>query len=434
MLTPFKKNKSLTFLISLMLLMLVYPFFELSRVGSVIYTFLFTAALLSGVYAISFEARTIAVGILLVTPILICHWSNFILNIPAIETVQRICTTVFMIYILTTLLHRILNKAKVGLNEIYGAISAYTLIGIVFGFFYMFIETMAPGSFALHGSRPDVATFVYYSFVALSTCGFGDITAAAPFARAVTVIEIITGVTYVAVLIGRLISASQMGGGKEDHAETAERHENQKEVSAMLHSALPLEKNPLGLVAACVMLNYVTSAVVIQLKIPFFLDSWGTSLAVILGGWAPGVITALIYHFIISWLHWGWDAWIWTFSSLLIAAATYFFYKEQWIRIDRPYRLLLAGVGTGFLNGLLVQFLIYFSKMPPYQGTLPVYRFFLKVTSNQTFAALSEKMFVEVADKTISFMIAACAVYLLQDFLTGYKKSLETKDHKNSHG
>lgn len=414
-----------------MLLMLVYPFFEMSRVGSVIYTFFFTASLLAGVYAISYDVRYIAVGMLLVAPILVCHWSNFILNSPSIEMVQRICTAVFMIYTIAALLRRVLTAVRVGLNEIYAAISAYTMIGIVFGFFYLLLETLAPGSFALHGSPPDVASFVYFSFVALSTCGFGDITATAPFARAIVVIEIITGVTYVAVLIGRLISASQLPGTPETAAESRERKENEKRVTELLREALPLKHRPLGLIAACVMFNYVSAALIYNLHLPFFLDSWGTSLAVILGGWVPGMITAVLYHAIISWLHWGWTSWVWVLSSLLIARLTWFFNARGWLRLDNPLPLIGAGMFSGFLNGILVQIILYAAKFPPYQGTLPVYRFFLKVTSNGTFASLAEKMFVEVADKTVSLMIAAGTVYLLHDLLADYKKRLQGSVRKH---
>mgnify|MGYP000623572309 CR=1 FL=1 len=124
---------------------------------------------------------------------------------------------------------------------------------------------------------------------------------------------------------------------------------------------------------------------------------------------------------------WGWSSWVWMFSSLLVAAATWFFSRRGWLSLYKPLPLIAAGMVTGFLNGILAQATIVLAKLPPYQGTLAVYDFFVKITSNETFAALAEKMFVEIADKTISVMLAAAAVFLLHDLLVNYKKSVQAK-------
>lgn len=111
----------------------------------------------------------------------------------------------------------------------------------------------------------------------------------------------------------------------------------------------------------------------------------------------------------------------------MIAGATHFFSRRHWLRIDRPLFLIGAGMITGFLNGILAQLIAHAANLEVYQGTLPVYHFFLKLTSNAEFAAIAEKMFVEIADKTIAFMIAAGAVFLLRDLLADYKKRLQAK-------
>ena len=115
------------------------------------------------------------------------------------------------------------------------------------------------------------------------------------------------------------------------------------------------------------------------------------------------------------------------FSSLLVAAATWIFSKRGWLSIYKPVFLVLSGIITGFLNAFLTQTIVFAGHLPPYQGTLPVYSFFLRATSNETFSALAEKLFVEIADKTISLVITAVVVYLLQDLLTYYKKILENQ-------
>lgn len=80
-----------------MLLLLFFPFFETSRVASIVFILLYTTALLSGVYAISYDVRYIAVGMLLVSPIIICHWSNIVLGSPALDILERVCTALFIV-------------------------------------------------------------------------------------------------------------------------------------------------------------------------------------------------------------------------------------------------------------------------------------------------------------------------------------------------
>ncbi|HTL48321.1 MAG TPA: potassium channel family protein [Verrucomicrobiae bacterium] len=420
LLAQFKQNKSLTFLVSLLLLILVYPFFEASRVTSVVFIILYTTVLLSGVYAISYDARYVALGMLLITPILVCQWSNIILNSPAIDMFGRACAAVFMMYTLFALLERVLTARRVGLNEIYGAVCAYVLIGTVFGIFYLLIEAASPGAFRFsHDAGPyGPAAFIYFSFVTLSTAGFGDIVAVLPFARSLVIIEIIIGVAYVAVLIGRLISASQSGREEEEETGKPPRKAAVREIS------LPLRKRPVGLVAAAVMLNFAASLLLMQLRLPFFFDGTGTSLAVLLGGFWPGAAAAVLYNLLIAGTLWGWSSWVWMFSSLLVAAATWFFYQRGWVTIYKPYHLIAAGIATGILNGILVQATTILAHLPPYEGTMRVYSFFLSLTGHQAAAAIAEKMFVEIADKTVSIMVAAAVVYFLHD-LMGTTKALK---------
>ncbi len=431
MFAQLRHNKSLTLLLSLLLLILIFPFFETSRVGNLLFILLYSTVLISGIYAISYDARYLAVGILLAAPVLICQWSNIILNNASIDILARVCSVIFMAYTIMALLIRVLKAPSVGPDEIYGAVCAYVLIGTVFGLVYFLIETLHPHSFHFSNDpEASLAAFVYFSFVTLSTAGFGDIVAVLPFARSLTIIEIIIGVTFVAVLIGRLISASQQTRQEEETAGKIERHRQEKVLHDLLRDRLPLAKNPAALVLSCVLLNFATSILMIQSGLPFFLDSWGTSLAVILGGWWPGAAAAVCYNLLIAATHWGWGSWIWALSSLLVAGVTWFFSKKGWISIFRPLHLVLAGMAAGLLNSILVQAIIYFANMPAYQGTLAVYRFFLRATSSGTFAALAEKFFVEIGDKAVSVVVAAVAAFLLRDLLENYKVNIHKRSIK----
>ncbi|HXZ95838.1 MAG TPA: potassium channel family protein, partial [Burkholderiales bacterium] len=73
-------------------------------------------------------------------------------------------------------------------------------------FLYGVLEYFYPGAFAFNGTPKalNVAELIYFSFTALTTAGFGDITPVLMQSRFLTILETVTGVMYVAILIARL--------------------------------------------------------------------------------------------------------------------------------------------------------------------------------------------------------------------------------------
>jgi hypothetical protein len=99
---------------------------------------------------------------------------------------------------------------------------AYLLLGMVWAMVFSLIEILAPGSF-LHGGQPLVAIlsetrqppisgFIYYSFVTLTTLGYGDITPNSSPAAAFSSLEAVTGQFYIAILVARLVALHIVSG------------------------------------------------------------------------------------------------------------------------------------------------------------------------------------------------------------------------------
>lgn len=106
---------------------------------------------------------------------------------------------------------RILRAKSIGSEQISGAISVYLLLAMVFARFYHLLEMAQPGSFLNQTSKlpPTYHDFIYYSFVTVTTVGYGDIVAANPAAKSLAMLEAIVGVFYLATLISRLTSLYQ---------------------------------------------------------------------------------------------------------------------------------------------------------------------------------------------------------------------------------
>ncbi|MBL8515880.1 MAG: two pore domain potassium channel family protein [Betaproteobacteria bacterium] len=107
-------------------------------------------------------------------------------------------------------LRRVFRAGKINLHRVLGAVAVYLLVGLLFANIYRLIALGAPNAFLMLGqpaSYEQIAShFTYFSFVALTTLGFGDITPVHPMAKSMTLLSSLVGTLYPAVLIGRLVS------------------------------------------------------------------------------------------------------------------------------------------------------------------------------------------------------------------------------------
>lgn len=186
---------------------------------------------------------------------------------------------------------------------------------------------------------------------------------------------------------------------------------------AIISQIIPMKgRSQLLIGITCMTLNIVTAVVIITLYIPLYLDSWATSLAVILGGAGIGVIVGIVYNLFMSATYWGSSYWVWMFSSILVVVVTWYFYKREWITLRKPWKLLFVGILTGVLNTVMAVIIILIGDLPPYQGTYPIYSYFYQMTSNNILASTIENLCVEIIDKTISITIAATVVSFVYKF------------------
>ena len=114
----------------------------------------------------------------------------------------------FCLMSLLIALRQVLLDDDIDLNRLTGAICVYLLFGFMFGLIHILVAWLLPGSYAGIGSpeaEDQGVNYMYYSFVTLTTLGYGDVTPIRPLARAVAYIEAVIGVFYVAILVGALV-------------------------------------------------------------------------------------------------------------------------------------------------------------------------------------------------------------------------------------
>jgi hypothetical protein len=105
------------------------------------------------------------------------------------------------------IVRRVLARAAVTIQSIYGALSAYLIIGLMFAAFYGAQNALGPTPFFADHQPANTQTFQYFSFTTLTTLGYGDFTAAGNDGRALAVIEALTGQVFLATLVARLVAA-----------------------------------------------------------------------------------------------------------------------------------------------------------------------------------------------------------------------------------
>ena len=119
-------------------------------------------------------------------------------------------TAVLIFFLLTCIIavYDVLFGGVIDINRLVGAGCIYLLSGALWGIVYFLLSVISPASFVgITGETwsEQLNEFTYYSFVTLTTLGYGDITPAAPVARTLNYLEAVLGQMYLTVLVAALV-------------------------------------------------------------------------------------------------------------------------------------------------------------------------------------------------------------------------------------
>jgi len=135
----------------------------------------------------------------------------------------KVWTGLLLLAIVATILRQILASRAVTLQSIYGAISAYLIIGLMFAAFYSAIYYLhGHGKAFFANDKPgNLSNFQYFSFTTLTTLGYGDFTAMDSGGRAVAMIEAMTGQIFLATLVAKLVASFRPAASRGSAGGTA---------------------------------------------------------------------------------------------------------------------------------------------------------------------------------------------------------------------
>ncbi len=169
-------------------------------------------------YTISDSRRTFVRGITLAALAIVIGSISTVYTSSALRVLGLASSGMFSGFMALTILGRVLEQKKVTLDGIFGGVCAYLFFGLVWAFVYAIIDVADPAAFNFSSSLIDESDdssfrpsglFVYFSFVTLTTLGYGDISPLSEAARSLATLEAIMGPLYMAILIGWLVGRTQ---------------------------------------------------------------------------------------------------------------------------------------------------------------------------------------------------------------------------------
>lgn len=129
--------------------------------------------------------------------------------------IANLWTGLVLLTAAVVIVRRVLVFGTVTLQSIFGALSAYLIVGLMFAAFFAAIYHFSGDKFFASGEPANTQTFQYFSFTTLTTLGYGDFTAAENSGRAVAVLEALTGQVFLATLVARLVAAFRGSGDRQ---------------------------------------------------------------------------------------------------------------------------------------------------------------------------------------------------------------------------
>jgi hypothetical protein len=129
--------------------------------------------------------------------------------------IANIWTSLILLAAALLIVHRVFMFTTVTAQSIYGVLSVYIILGLMFSAFFAAIDHLGGGHFFANGQPATTQTFQYFSFATLTTLGYGDFTAAGNPGRAIAVLEALTGQIYLITLVAFLVAQFRAPGDRK---------------------------------------------------------------------------------------------------------------------------------------------------------------------------------------------------------------------------
>jgi len=207
----FGRDREMGFFLAFLVLTTIFlPIVALSQVGRLALSLIFVLTLISGAFAtIQHRILIYLVVVLAISTLTVALIAEFIPLHSSLlgETVLKLACLSILVFMT---LKRTLRPGPVTVYRVMGGIAGYLLIGFTWTFAYQLVVQQVPSAIHFEAGVADVSSrqlthLIYFSFVTLTTVGYGDAYPVHPAARSLAVAEALVGQLYVAILIASLV-------------------------------------------------------------------------------------------------------------------------------------------------------------------------------------------------------------------------------------
>jgi hypothetical protein len=208
--TRFEERGHKVLLSTLLLLIFVSPFLQHMRKMTWLVSLVVVLVLLAAVRTVAGRSQDYRIALILGVIALIPQFGALWEQPFWLETLRYLGTVLFLFWVCFLLLRDIILRSHtVNTELILGAINVYLMVGLAFAFLHGLLEHLQPGSYtgleAVGGGAVPAVEFIYFSFVTMTTLGYGDVSPLTSLSMTAAYAEAMFGQLYLAILVARLV-------------------------------------------------------------------------------------------------------------------------------------------------------------------------------------------------------------------------------------
>ena len=226
--------KYVTLLVTLVAMFVLSPLLQGQLLGIRLLDVFLVAVFCAAACAVSQRRSTLIVGVVLTTAVLATTIpQKFMVPHPAVVTASVVFAALFLAFVAAAILCDVLGGSRVSAGKICGAICVYLMLALLWGIVFAGMQLANPDSFRIEyavdaDARPaantddgvlvrqrELSELNYFSFVTLTTLGYGDIVPRTRMARMLAQLEAVTGQLYLAVLVAHLVALHIVHSSRE---------------------------------------------------------------------------------------------------------------------------------------------------------------------------------------------------------------------------
>ena len=212
-----RPQQFLYLLASLLLILIVVPLIQNHFLASLFQQAFLTAVLVSAIAANRQRRHLLLSGIVFAAFVLPLNWATLVFDTPLLSLIAYGAGIAFLSVAAAMILMSVFRDYLATIQAVFGAICVYLLIGLTWALVYSALDYADHGAFLLpehattiqlpHGHEiTPYSQMVYFSFVTMSTLGYGDMLPHTHLAQTLTWMQSVLGQLYLAVLVARLVS------------------------------------------------------------------------------------------------------------------------------------------------------------------------------------------------------------------------------------